>query len=265
MTPSMIDVIVGAGGTVGASDSLLGLVTEGKPKALLEIAGKTMVQWVLDAIAATDRVDNVIIIGLDPQHSVSCGKKAIHYIPSSGGIFENVVAGATKIIKINPDSKLTMWVSADIPLLTAEMLNWFLDKIGETDHDFYYQVINKSVMEDRFHGSRRTYTRLKGKTVCGGDVSAFSTAIASDAHPVWGKIASARKSVARQAALVGLWPLILLLTGQLTDQQAASLVHKRLGVDAVLLDCPYAEVGMDVDKPAQYEVARRELEGPNVK
>ena len=256
----MIDVIVGAGGVAKAEDPLLGLVTEGSLKVMLGIAGKPMVQWALDAIAATNRVRNVVIIGLGPEHGLNCGDKAVYYVPSTGTIFENILAGATKVIEVNPESQLTMWVSADVPLLTPEMLNWFVDRTEETNHELYYQIIERDVMESRFPGSMRTFTRLKGKAVCGGDVSAFSTTIASSVHPAWRKITTARKSVVRQAALVGLLPLIMLITGQMTEEGASRVVRKRLGVNGVLITCPYAEVGMDVDKLLQYRIVEQELE-----
>ena len=260
----MIDVIVGAGGVSKANDPLLGLVSEGSPKVLLRLAGKPMVQWTLDAIATTSRVGNVVIIGLGSQHGLSCGNKSVHYTKSVGGILDNVIAGAKKVIEVNPDSKLTMWVSADVPLITPEMLNWFIDRTDETEHDLYYQIIERRVMERRFPSSKRTFTKLKGKTVCGGDVGAFSTTIASSAHPAWRAITAARKSVARQAALVGLWPLILLLAGQMTEESAATVIRKRLGINGVLMTCPYAEIGMDVDKPEQYIIAKQELESVDV-
>ena len=260
----MIDVIVGAGGVAKANDPLLGLVSEGSPKALLGLAGKPMVQWTLDAIATTSRVGNVVIIGLGPQHGLNCGDKSVHYTKSVGGILDNVTAGAKKVIEVNPESKLPLWVSADVPLITPEMLNWFIDRTDETDHDLYYQIIERGVMERRFPSSKRTFTKLKGKAVCGGDVGAFSTTTASSSHPAWRAITDARKSVTKQATLVGLWPLILLLTGQMTEESAATVVRKRLGVNGVLITCPYAEVGMDVDKPEQYRIAKRELESVGV-
>ena len=256
----MTDVIVGAGGAAKSDDGLIDLVTEGRPKVLAEMAGKPMVQWVLDAIAATDRVNNVVIIGLDTHHGLNCGDKTVHYIPSAGSIIDNVSSGITKLTTINPDSRIVLWASGDLPLITSAMLNWFLDRTEETGCEFYYQIIEQGVMEGRFPGSNRTFTRINGNNVCGGDVSAFSTSIASGANPAWRKISSARKSIIRQAAIVGLWPLVLLVAGQMTKERAAMIVRKRLGVDGLLIECPYAEMGMDVDKADQYEIVNRELE-----
>ncbi len=255
-----MDAIIGAGGIAKPDDPLLSLLAQGDPKALLPIAGKPMVQWTLDAVAATERIENVVIVGLTPEHGLHCGAKPVHYVGSTGSVFDNARAGCARVLELNAGSTRTLWVSADLPLLTDAMLNWFIDRTMESEHELYYQIIRQSVMESRFPACKRTYTRLKGKTVCGGDVSAINPNVASSAHPAFGKISAARKSVAKQAALVGPWPFLLLLTRQLTTERAAAIVHKRLGLHGVFIDTPYPEMGMDVDKPEQHDIARRELE-----
>ncbi len=72
-----MDAIVLAGGIPQPDDPLYAY-TQGKPKPLLEIAGKPMLQWVLNALSASDHVDNVVIVGLDDQFvhmkdAVVCG------------------------------------------------------------------------------------------------------------------------------------------------------------------------------------------------
>ena len=50
-----MDAIVIAGGVPKPEDPLYEY-TQGQPKALLDIAGKSMVQWVLDALAEADSI-----------------------------------------------------------------------------------------------------------------------------------------------------------------------------------------------------------------
>ena len=257
---NQMDAIIGAGGIAKPDDPLIELLTQDDHKALLPIAGKPMAQWVLDAVGATERIENVIIIGLMPEHGLYCSAKPVYYMNSAGSIFDNARAGCARVMELQPRSTRTLWVSADLPLLTPSMLDWFIDQTMKSVHELYYQIIEQSVMESRFPACKRTYTKLKGKTVCGGDVSAINPNVASGAHPAFSKISAARKSVAKQAALVGLWPLLLLLTRQMTTDHAATIVRKRLGLHGVFIDTPYPEMGMDVDKPEQYEIVQRELE-----
>jgi hypothetical protein len=79
-------------------------------------------------------------------------------------------------------------------------------------------------------------------------------------HPAWKAIVDARKHIARQASLVGLRTLLLFVLGRLSIAEAERRAGTRLGIRGRALICPYAEVGMDVDKPGQYEMLKRELE-----
>jgi hypothetical protein len=46
----------------------------------------------------------------------------------------------------------------------------------------------------------------------------------------------------------------------MTEDKAAMYIKKQLGLDLQFVNCPYAEAGMDVDKPFQYDIVKRELE-----
>ena len=61
-----MDAILTAGGIPQPEDPLY-TYTNGDSKALLDMAGKPMIQWVLDALSDAKHVDNVIVIGLSPK------------------------------------------------------------------------------------------------------------------------------------------------------------------------------------------------------
>jgi len=255
-----MDAIIGAGGHIQPNDPLSELLTEGQTKALLPIAGKPMIQWTLDAIAGSEQIENVIIIGLDEKHNLNCGSKTVHYLQSNDTIFENARSCCKLALKLNPDATQILWISADLPLIETPMIDWFINQVQISQHELYYQIIDQDVMESRFPTSRRTYTKLKGKIVCGGDVSAINPNIATAVHPAFNKISAARKNVMKQARLLGIWPLLLLITRQMTTITAEKIIRNRLDLDGIFVDTPYAEMGMDVDKPEQYEIAQKILE-----
>ena len=61
-----MDAIITAGGIPKPEDPLYPF-TQGISKALLEIAGKPMIQWVLDALNEAATIDNIVIVGLDAE------------------------------------------------------------------------------------------------------------------------------------------------------------------------------------------------------
>jgi GTP:adenosylcobinamide-phosphate guanylyltransferase len=252
-----MDAIIIAGG-IPEPDEPLYEYTQGQPKALLDIAGKPMVQWILDALSGAETIDRVVLIGLSEEDSLECTKE-ITYVSNQGGMLQNVRAGMEKVLEINPDANHVLGVSSDIPAINSEMVDWMVKENEGTDLDLYYTVIRRKVMEERFPNSNRSYTRLKDAEVCGGDMNMIRATTVRTNDELWDRIVAARKNVFKQAALLGYGNLILLLSRQLTIDGAVKRVTKRMDITGRAVFSPYAEIGMDVDKPFQLEIVRADL------
>lgn len=252
-----MDAIVTAGGIPGPDDPLYPY-TQGEPKALLDICGKPMIQWVLDALCGAKTIDRVVVIGLTADSGVECSK-AMAFMPGRGGMLDNIRGGVEKVLEINPDAKHVMLVSSDIPAITPEIVDWAVNATMETDDDVYYNLITREVMETRFPNSKRSFVRLKGVEVCGGDMNVIRTTIVVAEEELWERIVAARKNAFKQASLLGYDTLFLLLFRLITLDNAVKKVSKRLNLSGRAILCPYAEVGMDVDKPHQLETLRADL------
>lgn len=252
-----MDVMIMAGGVPNEGEPLYEY-TRGKPKALLELAGKPMAQWVLDALGDADKLDNIVAIGLPEDAGLHCDKP-ITYLPNQGGIVENARMGLLKVMEINPEAQFILVTSSDIPSITPEMINWIINKAEETEHDVYYNVVTKEVMEGRFPGSKRSYVRFRDRAVCGGDIHVVCTSLVTENDEFWRRILDARKNAFKQAALLGVDTLILLVLRIMSLEGAEKRVSKRLGLRGRVILCPYAEMAMDVDKPHQLEILQEEM------
>jgi GTP:adenosylcobinamide-phosphate guanylyltransferase len=253
-----MDAIVTAGG-IPLPEEPLYPATTGQPKATVDIAGKPMIQWVLDALSDAKTVDNVIIVGLTEKSGVTCSKK-MYFVSNQGKMVENLQAGARKAKEINPQAEYVLLASSDIPGITGEMVDWVVNTDMQTRVDVYYHLIQREVMEKRYPGSKRTWTHLKDMEVCGGDLNVGRISLLlSEETDLWDKITDARKSPLKQAAMIGFGTAFRLLTGQLTLQMAETNIMKRLNITGRAIVCPYAEVGMDVDKLHQLEMMREDL------
>lgn len=252
-----MDAIVTAGGIPQPGEPLYEY-TQGKPKALLEICGKPMVQWVLDALDGSSKVDHVIVIGLNSSDGISSSKTAA-FIPNQGSMLQNIRAGMNKMLEINPASKHLLAVSSDIPAITSPMIDWLVDEVEKTDLDVYYNVITRQTMEKRYPASKRSFYKLKDLEICGGDANAVRTRLGTEQDALMERIIASRKNLFKQAALIGYDTLFLLLFRLITLEQAVRIVTRRLKISGKALVCPYAEIGMDVDKPNQLEMVRADL------
>jgi GTP:adenosylcobinamide-phosphate guanylyltransferase len=254
----MLSAIVTAGGIPQPGEPLYPM-TQGKCKALLEIAGKPMIQWVIDALEGSSKIQHIVIIGL-PQDASVTGKKIRASLPNQEDMLANIRQGVQAVLKIDPSAHHVVVASSDIPGITAEMVDWLVDTTMQTDEDVYYTVIERSVMEARFPESRRSYTRQKDVEVCGGDINVIRTMTVTANDTMWKRIIASRKNVFKQAALIGYDTLFLLLLRQITLEQAVKTVASRMKITGRAVLSPYAEMGMDVDKPHQFEMVERDLQ-----
>jgi len=254
-----MDAIVTAGG-IPLPEEPLYPATVGQPKATVDVAGKPMVQWVLDALSDAKTVDNVVVVGLTEKNGVKCSKN-MYFISNQGKMVENLRAGARKVQEINPLAEYVLIIASDIPGITGEMVDWVVNTDMQSKLDVYYHLIQREVMEKRYPGSKRTWTHLKDMEVCGGDVNIgrISLILGSENKDMWDKITDARKSPLKQAALIGFGTALRLLTGRLSLEKAETSIMDRLNITGKAIVCPYAEVGMDVDKLFQLEIMREDL------
>ena len=217
-----------------------------------------MIQWVLDALGEAKHVDNVIVIGLSPKSNLTC-KKPMHFLSNQGRMLSNIVAGVNKSLELNKKNQYVLIVSSDIPTLKPDMVDWLIETCMETKDDLYYGVCPKDVMETRFPSSKRTYTHLKGMDVCGADMNVAHVNMAKEHLDVWEALIVRRKNPVAQAMAMGWITSFLLVTKQLTLDDAVRRVCERIGIKGRAIQFPYAEPCMDVDKPHQLEMLREDL------
>jgi CTP:molybdopterin cytidylyltransferase MocA len=252
-----MDAVLLAGGIPRPEEPLYSF-SNGEAKALIDVAGKPMIQWVLDALGGARSIERVVVIGLSAKSDLSC-KKPLTYLSNQGKMLDNLKAGTAKVLELNPRAEYVLFVSSDIPGITGEMVDGLIKTCRESNDDLYYNVIRREDMERRFPGSKRTYTRLKDMEVCGGDMNMARAAIVDENADFWNKIIDARKNPAAQAALLGPAIILKLLSRQLTADDVIRRVADKLGLRGRAIVCPYPEVGMDVDKPHQLEIMRADL------
>lgn len=252
-----MDAIVTAGGIPQPGDPLYEF-SNGSSKALIDVAGKPMVQWVLDALSNSSKVKNVIVIGASPKSGLTCSKP-IHYISNQGRMLANIVAGVNKSIELNKKSEYVLIVSSDIPALKGDMVDWLVETAKQTKDDLYYGVCPREVMEARYPNSKRTYTKLKDMHICGADINMIHVSMATTHLNLWEQLIGNRKSPLRSAAVVGFDILFKLAIRQISLQELVEKASARIGIKGRAIIWSQAEPCMDVDKPHQLEIMREDL------
>jgi molybdopterin-guanine dinucleotide biosynthesis protein A len=252
-----MNAIVMGGGRVGSDGPLFPVLGDG-PKVLADVGGKPMAQWVLDAVSGSPSIREIVFIGLENLQGLQVSKP-IHHIPDQGSLIANTRAALDFAAALPSAGEFVLMSTADIPLITSEMVTYRAEQIQQARADLDYCVVDRSVMERRFPTSKRSYVHLKDVEVCGGDIHGAKLGLATD-DAFWKRLMDARKSALKQAMLLGFDTTLMLLFRLATLAEAEAKVSRRVGLAGRVQLCPFAEVGMDVDKPHQLALVRHEIE-----
>lgn len=247
--------IVTAGGVIEPNQPLYKLA-HGGLKSMISIANKPMVQWVLDALGNAATVKHVVVVGLPRMSDLEC-RVPLTLLPDQGGMFANIRAGAAEVKQLDPEASHAILSTADIPAIRGEIIDWLAQQCDSFDQDVYFTLVERTVMEAKFPGVKLPFMHLKELEVCPGHLHCFRLQAALDDTPLWKGLVDSRKSSLRQASLLGYDAMLFLMLRRLSLKDAEAAVCKRLGVLGKAVLCPYPEAGLDVDKPAQYEIMRQ--------
>jgi 2-phospho-L-lactate guanylyltransferase (CobY/MobA/RfbA family) len=209
-----------------------------------------MALWVLEALQQAPSVTSVGLVG-----PASLKRDGVTVAPVTDTMFGNILQG----LSTAPDgSETVLFVTSDIPWITPDIIEAFIVQ-APRDVDVVYPIIPKQTAETRFPGTKRTYVRLKEGVFTGGNLFLARAEAVPRLKERAETLLAHRKSPVTLARDVGLGLLIRLLTGRLSAAQAETRVGGLLGITGRALIFPYAEAGVDVDKPEDLELAEREL------
>lgn len=254
-----MDCVITAGGRP-EPESKMYAYTNGKAKALADVAGRPMLERVVENIQGSSNIDRVIIVGLDEEECAGLTfARPVDFVPDQGGLVKNAIGGVEYVRDTRPGANEILLSSADIPLVTTEILDSFIDSCRPFDKSLYYNFVTKETMEARFPNSSRTFVKLKGVQVAGGDMVLVRANILDANMDFWETAAAGRKQAWKLARIIGFKALFKFLIRQLSIEEIVELCDELLGVPVRIMLSPHAEIAMDADKPDQIDLVSAEL------
>lgn len=220
-------------------------------KALVAVAGQSMLYRVVRAVREARMVDRVVVCGLD--ESALADQPELQSLLAAG---EFTLVGRAATPSASVAAALSRGVvappllvtTADHPLLTAAIIDSFCDGATSGGGDVGVGLVPGRLVRSTFPQGQRTFLRFRDDDYCGCNLFAFLTEASRRAPEFWVRIEAFRKQPWRMVGFIGVGAVVRYLAGRLSLQDTLALVSARMGLRVVPVLLTAAAAGFDVDK-----------------
>jgi len=245
-----VDALVLAGGDGSVIDP------NSPVKSMVPIAGKPMVQWVLEALKQSKHIDRIAVV---LPHDVD--DSAFEHIPdfivlSDGQISENIIEGRNAL----QSEGLILSVTSDVPSITPEAIDAFIEATVQRGVALSYPLIPEESMVEEYPNSERTFFKLVEGRVTGGNAMILDAQYFDELRDLGQQVFETRKNPLKMAGLIGARFALKLATGKLAAKDIEEKIQDLIGFECAAIILPYASIGADVDKPSDIAVVETKLQ-----
>jgi len=241
----------------GSDASKIG--TEYEYKALIKLNGRYMIEYVLDAVVDAKKVKRIVVVG--PREmlvsKLDTGGKynRVEFIDQEDSLIKN----AKRAIEVlEPDTKV-LFLTSDLPFITSEAIDEFINQALETGADICYPIVEKNINDSKYPEMKRTYGKVKEGTFTGGNAILINPEVFNKCYKLAEKLVEKRKNPIAMARVIGPAILLLFLTKKLSIKRVEKRVSKVFKVKAKAIITTYPEIGQDVDKDSDLKAANQYL------
>ncbi len=245
----MVDAVVLAGGDGAVIDPSC------RFKGLLPVAGRPMVEWVVDALKAAETIHEVAVVVPTAENLGPWADRTDKLVVSDGSFVENVVAGVGAF----RTECFVLLCTGDIPALTPEAVDDFVRASLASGAQITYPLVRDTIMLEQFPGSERTFVRLADGKITGGNMMLVDPVLVDTNREIGGRVFATRKNPLAMARIIGARFVLRLLLGRLTVSEVEAKLGDLIGGRGAAIHTTHGSIGADVDKPADVVVAERVL------
>ena len=223
-------------------------------RAMIPLAGKTVLQWVVDALRGSEMAGRIIAVG-----NVKADGLDTVVSPPGGNFLNSLMTG---LDAVEGECRVLILLS-DIPLLTAEAVADFLIRAEEMEAEVVFPIVAKHICNRRYPEIKRTYVRVREGEFTMGNLALVDTEFVKRNSSLIEGVFAARKSPFRMAGLVGFGLILRLLLARLGISSALPLrkieeaASRVLGGRLAVIQSEFPEIAEDMDRPGDLEIMER--------
>lgn len=248
---SKVDAVILAG---ALNEGPLGDLSTERYEALVPLAGRGMVQYVIDALRDAETVDGISLVGF-PEFRERMPLEGVRLVPAGKTFLDSARIG----LEVNPTAERLLFITSDVPMVTGPVIDRFVSACMGREGDFFVPVVTRTTSEARFPGVRRTYVKLREGEITLGNCFFGTRHSIGRVLPEIEKLVQQRKSPLRMAVTLGPVFVIRLLTHTAGLVHLERLFRRVTGTEGHAIMSDDAELATDVDKPEQLLTIERLL------
>jgi len=223
-------------------------------KALAEVGGAPMLTRVLKALAAAG-ADQVLVLIETPEIVAGLpglselGGCTVEAMAAASSPSLSVLAGLERL------GAPVLITTADHALLRPEWISAFLERVPP-DADLAAAVARAEAVTAAAPQTKRTFLRFSDVSVSGCNLFYLATDRGAGAIRAWRRFEAHRKSPLTLARMLGPDVLVRYALGRLSLAQALARLGRLADARIAAVELPFGQAAIDVDKPADLDLAR---------
>ena len=220
-------------------------------KGLVDIAGRPLVSWVVEAFRAASLVNEIALVIPTAEGLGSWVDDVDKLVVSDRDFMGNVLAG---IAAFRVDRPVVV-ATGDIPLMTPAAVDAFIAAALGTGASFVYPLVRQETVEAAYPDTKRTYFRLRTGRFTGGNAMLVDPKLIPAARALGQRLFDQRKNPVATIRTAGPAFVVRFLLGRLAPEDLAGKIEELLGGTGAAVVLEDATIALDVDKPADVEIA----------
>jgi molybdopterin-guanine dinucleotide biosynthesis protein A len=247
----MVSAVILGGGEI---DERLRGYFQGASKGLIPVANKTCIEYVLEAVRATEGVEKVALVGPTELTDLPAARLADVHVPEPAGIVDKLVA-ATEVLG---DDKRLLFASCDAPLATPGSL---ADVIRHDPGDCaaLLPLVKEPVALKAFPDKHWYFVKLRDAVIVGCNVMILDPRLLLQQVERAREMENARQKPWRLALMLGLPFLLRFKLGRLGIADCEERISQLIGAPCRSMFTEHAELAVDLDRPEDVPVIERAL------
>ena len=223
-------------------------------KALIDVAGRTMLERVVSALAAVPAIERIVIAIERPEIVAAltpCGKPVVVMAAASG-------PSASVDAALQSESTPLLVTTADHALLSPQWVAEFLTQ-APAAADAIVGLARREAIHAAVPDTQRTYLRFADGDFSGCNLFLLRTPTARGVVRFWQQMEAERKRPLQLLRRLGFSYALRYRLGLLSLEQALARLSTLSGARIGHVSLSDGRAAIDIDKPADLELVRRLL------